>query len=340
MKQQLKNILLPFLTSRPITAIATHLFGSGIPIFTLHRMATDKLPSRGHSPEFLRQSLQLLKDNGHTFISLEDILAATRGEIELPPKPVAFTIDDGFYDQASIAAPIFLEFNCPVTFYLITGLVDMESWPWVSQVSYLVENARTDVIRLDIPNNKLEFSISGNKQNSLADRSIRETLKYLDDDLIQSIIEQLSHETQVSLPSTPPEEYSPLTWDTARELERKGISFGPHTVSHPILSKVNNRQSEHEIADSWKRIKQELTNPVPIFCYPNGRTCDYGVREIEFIRKAGLIGAVSTIPEQVDMNNQSDQYEFNLPRLGFPTSLQDLIQYSTWIEHAKNSIRN
>lgn len=336
MKQPLKNILIPFLSSAPVSAIATRLLGTGIPIFTLHRMATDETASRGHSPAFLRQSLEYLKEKGHSFVSLHEVIAALRGEIKLPPKPVAFTIDDGFHDHASIAAPIFLEFDCPVTIFLITGFIDRDIWPWFSQVAYLVENTTADTIELDIPDGKQQFTIADERGRYLAIRSILEAMKQLDDELLPQLIAQLASRTHVDLPSMPPERYRPLTWDSARKLEKQGIRFGPHTVSHPILSNMDDRRSEREIADSWRRIQEELEHPVPIFCYPNGRVCDYGEREIDFVRKAGLIGAVSTTPKQVDLGTHGDMYEYQLPRLVFPESFQDLIQYATWIEHAKN----
>ena len=336
MKQQLKNILVPFLASKPVSAIATRIFGYGIPIFMLHRTATDESTSRGHSPELLRQCLHFLKDNGHNFVTVEDVLAAVRGEKTLPPKSIAFTIDDGYLHQANIAAPVFLEFDCPVTIFLITGFLDGDLWPWFSQATYLVESAQTDTFDLDFPDSRHSFKINGIENRVQAARSIVEAMKYLDDERIPGILGQLSDVTQVSIPQDPPEKYRPMTWDDARGLEKKGISFGPHTVSHPILSQVDDVSSKHEITDSWKRINEELANPVPIFCYPNGRSCDYGEREIDYIREAGLLGAVSTIQKQVEVNTPTDRYAFNLPRLSFPYSFEDLIQYSTWIEHAKS----
>lgn len=302
----------------------------------LHRMVSDESSLHGKTPGYLRRCLQHLKDNGHSFISLEDIIAALKGDLTLPPKPVVFTIDDGFHDQASLAAPVFLEFNCPVTIFLVTGFIDQELWPWFARVEYLIENTKNNTFELNIPNDKLNINISANMSKSQAIRSILESMKLQDDYLIPEIIEQLSRKTQVDIPSTPPELYRALTWNTARELEKQGISFGPHTVSHPILSKVDDLKSAQEITGSWQRLKKELTNPVPIFCYPNGRSCDYGTREIEHIRKAGMIGAVSTIQKQVDIDTESHLYEYNLPRLGLPDSFEDFIQYSTWIEHAKS----
>ena len=338
MKQHFKNILVPFLASRPVSAIATRIFGYGIPIFMLHRTATDESSSLAHTPELIRKCLKLLKDNGHNFVSVADVLAAVRGEKTLLPKSIAFTIDDGYLHQANIAAPVFLEFDCPVTIFLITGFLDGELWPWFSKVKYLVENSECSGFELEFANKSHNFNLNGNDSRKHAARSIVEMMKSLESELIPETIDQISHLTGVNLPEKPPEEFSPMTWDIARELEKKGISFGPHTVSHPILARTSDHRSEHEIIESWKRINEELSNPVPIFCYPNGRTSDYGPREIDFIRKAGLNGALSTVQKQVDLKSHDNLYEFNLPRLNFPHSVEDLIQYSTWIEHAKQRL--
>ena len=77
--------------------------------------------------------------NKYNFISLERLVLALRNEEALPPKPVVFTLDDGYVDQAEIAVPIFLEFDCPVTFFVITGMLDHTLWPWDAKVSWIIE---------------------------------------------------------------------------------------------------------------------------------------------------------------------------------------------------------
>ena len=335
MKELLKDLLVPFLASRPVSAIATRVFGCGIPIFMIHRTVTVESTSRDHSTALLRQYLQYLKDEGYSFASVMDVIGAIRNESKLPPKSVVFTVDDGYLHQAETTAPVFIEFDCPVTIFLITGFLDGQLWPWFSQVAYILENCRSGTFELDFPENKLRYNISDTKSRSEAKRIIIDAMKTLNDAQIPLIMDELSRTTQVDIPLEAPGKYRPMTWDLARDLEKKGITFGPHTVSHPILSMVDKQKSEREITESWKRLKEEMTTPVPILCYPNGKPDDYGAREIDIIRKAGLIGAVTTINRQVDIGNSNALYEYNIPRLSFPNSLQDLIQYSTWIEHAK-----
>ena len=130
---------------RPVSSLAIRLFGNGIPIFMLHRLNQDDKSRAGHTPSFLRRCLDYLGKNNFNFVSIEAIFAYLRGETPLPSKPVAFTMDDGFIDQATIAAPIFIEYNCPVTVFLITGMLDGKIWPWFDQVDYYLTNTRKSV---------------------------------------------------------------------------------------------------------------------------------------------------------------------------------------------------
>ena len=339
MMNLLKQFLVPALATRPVSAVATHIFGAGIPIFMLHRMVRDGEPASGHTPSFLRQCLRSLKENGHSFVSVEDILLYLHSNIPLPPTPVAFTMDDGFEDQVTLAAPVFMEFNCPVTIFLVTGMIDGKLWPWFCQVEYLLEHSKVDSIYLDFPGGKKTFELDTPNKNSRSIRSILQVIKEMDWEQVPDTIEKLAYCTQVEIPATPPENYKPISWDMAREFEKKGIRFGPHTLSHPILSRVGDKQAEQEITGSWQRLKQELTSPSRVFCYPNGLLNDFGKREIDVIKDINLLGAVSAIHGNAVCGAREKDGQYKLPRFGLPGSLHDFIQYSSWIEYAKERTR-
>jgi len=56
-------------------------------------------------------------------------------------------------------------------------------------------------------------------------------------------------------------------------------NLGPHTVSHPILSRVGEGRSDYEIAESWRVVAHETDAAVPVFCYPNGTLSDFSSPE-------------------------------------------------------------
>ena len=91
-----------------------------IPVFTLHRFDDPENGLTGHHPEMLRRALSYLIENGYNVISMDDLIHAMSGETYVSESAVVFTFDDSFYEQASIAAPIFREVDFPATIFLTT----------------------------------------------------------------------------------------------------------------------------------------------------------------------------------------------------------------------------
>jgi len=333
MKTILKRLLIPTLTKPPFANIGEWLLGNGVPIFMVHRMQVDRGSPTGISPEHLRRCLQYLVDKGFNFISLETIVQAVTLGQALPDKSVAFTMDDGFWDQAEIAAPIFIEFNCPVTFFVITGMLDNDLWPWDAKVAYLTNTTQKEMIEISLADEQFLLPVTNEPEQQKARNVLRDTIKSIAANDIESSLEKLEKATNVVIPKIAPPYLKSTTWETARQLEKHDIKFAPHTVSHRILSKLDATSAEKEIRDSWQRMKDELTSPSPIFGYPNGRYCDYGPREIALLKKYGFEGAVSTLPDNINNNGGSGDYTYNLPRYSLPTDFHEFMKYCSWIEN-------
>src|SRR5689334_9960024 len=92
-------------------------------IFMAHRFCVPELGISGHDPQNLRAILSQLRRRRYDLISIEEIFRRLR-EREPLERAVAFTIDDGYYDVGQIAAPIFADFDCPVTVFVITDFLD------------------------------------------------------------------------------------------------------------------------------------------------------------------------------------------------------------------------
>ena len=101
---------------------------------------------------------------------------------------------------------------------------------------------------------------------------------------------------------------SMLAWREIREMQRWGITFGAHTLTHPDLTRLPFDRVKAEICGSKVIIEDALSVPVPCFAYPYGR---YDLRSREVVQqhfasacsdKLGLITRVSDpyILERVD----------------------------------------
>jgi peptidoglycan/xylan/chitin deacetylase (PgdA/CDA1 family) len=61
-----------------------------------------------------------------------------------------------------------------------------------------------------------------------------------------------------------------LGWPDIRRLQRKGIEFGSHTLTHPRLTALSPREILHEGLQSRVILEKGLGRPVTAFAYPHG----------------------------------------------------------------------
>lgn len=303
----------------------------------LHRMDAEGSPDTGGiKPQHLRRCLQYLVDHDYSFISLRHLVLAITSKQALPPKAVVFTMDDGFLDQAEIAAPIFHEFDCPLTFFVITGMLDQALWPWDAKIAWITTTSNKATLETELAGKPLSLELGDRHARRRAKHVLQGILRETAAENISEALGRLARDAGVEIPEHAPEPFLPMNWDMARELERKGVEFAPHSVSHHILARLDKTAMEKEIHASWNTLKKELASPAKLFCYPTGRTVDFGDREIEALKQRGFLGAVATTADYVEPGNNPEFQLFKLPRFALPDSMEDFIQYCTWIEYAKH----
>ena len=81
------------------------------------------------------------------------------------------------------------------------------------------------------------------------------------------------------------------------------VTIGAHTLTHPILSNETDERSKKEIVNSITQLAKLLNQPVEYFAYPNGLpNIDFGMREIEFVKEAGIKMAFSVESNYITRN--------------------------------------
>lgn len=310
-------------------------------IFMLHRCRNGEAGAAGFDPMQLRRSLQFLRRNRYELVSLEELFQRLAGQGPRLRGAVAFTIDDGYLDQAEIAGPIFREFDCPVTAFVTTGFLDGALWLWWDKIEYVFSNTRRESLAVRLAETTVRYRLNGEPGPAAMSADFVERCKVIDDEEMHSAIERLAQEAEVDLPDAAPSMYAPMTWDHVRTRERQGMTFGAHSVSHPILSRMQTEGAIREVTESWRRLQAEVRNPVPIFCYPNGRYADFGDREFAIARKLGFLGALSSeggFADPVSFQQDRDG-PFKIKRLPFPEELALLAQNVAGIERFKQIVR-
>jgi peptidoglycan/xylan/chitin deacetylase (PgdA/CDA1 family) len=83
--------------------------------------------------------------------------------------------------------------------------------------------------------------------------------------------------------------------DQVRNLRRAGMQIGAHTVSHPILARLDEAQARDEIETGKGQLEDLLGERVTLFAYPNGKPGeDYRPDNVALVRAAGFRAAFST----------------------------------------------
>lgn len=206
----------------------------------------------------------------------------------LVSRAVAITFDDGYADNVEIALPILQRHNLHATFFIATAYLDGGRM-WNDTIIEAVARARGD--QLDLTSiNFGTHAITDAGQRIQAVKELLGRLKYLDpqDRLRKS-------EAIAAIAGQPLPDHLMMTTEQLRKLSAAGMSIGAHTMSHPILARISDTEAQREIEGSVKFLSKALGQEIQAFAYPNGRPgTDYALRDVEFVRNAGVRVAVST----------------------------------------------
>lgn len=332
-----KRLVLSALTTPVVTWPLRAVTAGHATVFMLHRFRAGGTDSGGYPVPELRRVLARLRRDGYRFLDLEAlVLGLARGEV--PRDAVVFTIDDGYLDQAELGAPVFAEFDCPVTTFLTTGFIDRQLWFWWDRIEFIFRATRRTALSVTLDGRQYAWTLDSAAARREAQEAFTLQCKFVADTEKHAAIARLAADAEVDLPDLAPAAYAPMTWDHARGCERGGMRFGPHTVTHPILSRTTDAVVAGELAGSWTRLQAEVARPVPVYCYPNGGPADFGAREIAILGELGLLGAVVGDPgyATVDRFRAGPEAPFRILRFDLPESLPHVVQCTARIEHLKS----
>jgi peptidoglycan/xylan/chitin deacetylase (PgdA/CDA1 family) len=108
---------------------------TSVPILMYHEIAAEpdaRYRKYTLTPRELERQLDWLQACGYRAVTMDDVLAAWRGERALPPRPVAITFDDGGADCLAHAVPALAQRGFTATFYVVAGVVG-SSMRWLRQ---------------------------------------------------------------------------------------------------------------------------------------------------------------------------------------------------------------
>lgn len=254
-------------------------------------------PNVSATPEDFDRQLEYLA-KWFNVVSLQDVVRWLDGQQELPPYAALITFDDGYLDNYTSAFPLLRKHHFSALIFLTTGHVGTDAPFYWDLAAYCFAHTTHD--HLIFPDEHME-SWSNQEQLDRASRKWVELLKSLPQAEKLIYVEKLPMDLGVSIPQGFFRGLM-MDWDQVREMQKGGIEFGAHTISHPILTRISLEEAHAEIVGSKSRIEDELGESVLGFAYPNGQGSDLNDKVENLVSDSGVRAAFTLLNGPTSQN--------------------------------------
>jgi peptidoglycan/xylan/chitin deacetylase (PgdA/CDA1 family) len=242
---------------------------------------------------FVRQ-LEYLKQH-FTPVPLTQIVSATIEGRPLPPRAVALTFDDGYYDFGEVIYPILERLELPATLFVVSEFAAGRTWLWFDRLRYVCKHASGKELSPVGAGASLRGPlVSPMDRERTWDRLATHCLR-LRPLAREAFIAGCAVAAGVAIPDKPDADHRALSFDELRALDPKWVALGAHTRTHPILSTCTLEEQREEIVGCRGDLERELDRPVTLFCYPNGQPADIDAHSVHVVAEAGFECAVTSV---------------------------------------------
>lgn len=261
------------------------LRSNGVIVLTYHRIVRGDQGLPGVPVEHFTRHMQWVCDNCDPITPDRFVERALHPSRMRPA--VLVTFDDGYRDYHDLAWPVLERLSIPSLVFLATSFVDSGGMIWTDQVQWAALSTRRTRVRLPWSATLVDLP-DANAREALG-VAARAHLKTLPDAERRQSVDELIGE----LGPPPVLDRQMLNWDEVRRT--MGLTtFGGHTHTHPILSRLDPSHMELEIRTCRERIEGETGRAPTYFAYPNGRSTDYTPETREILRRNGFTLAFAT----------------------------------------------
>ncbi|CAH0217571.1 Poly-beta-1,6-N-acetyl-D-glucosamine N-deacetylase [Massilia sp. Bi118] len=262
--------------------------GRRLCILNYHRVLAQPDPLVGFEPHLaiFRWQMKLLAD-GFNVLPLSDAVdLLARGR--LPARAVAITFDDGYRSVHDLALPVLREYMLPATVFVTSGFLDHGNM-WNDRILEAVRRLPDGALDLGA-HDAGSYQLNGLEARRHAVRQLTQTAKYLPPEGRAVLVAELERRAGgAAAPDVM------LTSEMVRTMARSNIEIGAHTVSHPILTSLDDDSARREIVACKHELEAVTGAAVRLFAYPNGKEGrDFDQRHVAMAREAGYSAAFTT----------------------------------------------
>lgn len=264
--------------------------GSKFGILCYHRVGTEGVPLFSRLEPAVFEAQMLYLKNHYRIVPLTKLCQELREGRKVVPT-LAITFDDGYRDLYTHAFPVLQKYQIPATIYLIGRSMETGEAPWYDRVFVAFAGA---------PGPTLELQMQELRQFDLSTTALRNNAAWETVCFLRSIPNARRQKwcaefEQRTKPRADSLENRFLTWDHVRTMQRGGVFFGAHTMTHPSVSRLDPDDFPEEFVNSKRLLEAGLDRPVQDFAYPFGRLSDVSSAAQAFLARSGYSTAVTTM---------------------------------------------
>lgn len=257
---------------------------------------------------------------GASFVSASDVVAAVRGERDLPEQACLLTFDDGLKEHAAIVAPLLAEQKIPAVFFPILGCVGTGQMIDTHKTHALLATLGTDGcisafhdwLRANHPDRFSEWEITDRERKSQSRHddvltgNFKATIKSLEPEMRTAFFDAVFEKHLGSESAVANAWY--VSSDDLRTMADLGMEIGSHGWDHLPYKTTTTDVVRFDIVQAKDALTAILgERAVPMFCYPYG---SYAPATIDLIAEIGYSCAVT-----VEVGSNTDLSEpFQLKR--------------------------
>lgn len=220
-------------------------------------------------------------------VSMRQIAAAHRGEIEIPEGAVAVTFDDGFLNNYTEAFPVLKEHGVPATIYVATGYIGTGRRMWSDRLEDAFLRTVERRMSIAVRGERFDAGLATTDDRVAAFLAVKQRCKMVADELKNEIVDAVCETLAVE--PEPCELYDFCDWDDVRDMAFSGlVDIGAHTVDHVSLAKCTSANAAAQIRWSLAAVSDALADECDLFAYPEGQAHDFNELTIACLMAHGI----------------------------------------------------
>lgn len=279
---------------------------------------------KGLDSSLFRQQIEYMKNN-FNIVTMEQVIDAVEGKVELPEKALLLTFDDGYVDNYTVAFPILEEFGVQGSFFIPGKTFTTHQLLDVNKVHYILASADINKLVEDVksqmnyyrgnefdyaPTEQLfsEYAVANrfdSKETIFVKRMLQTVLpQKLRNTISSNLFEKYVDVTEEQLAY---ELY--MSEEQIRTMKRHGMHIGCHGYDHYWLGNLTPEQMRQDISMALDTIDEFIDRKHWVMNYPYG---NYNSDVLEYIKSQGACVGLTT---EVRVAKLGYDNALELPRL-------------------------